>query len=68
LRRGSARQLAGHFQVRIADLVGENPNPADEDEKHVALFRELKQLSGPDLEAMRILRKRRQRLKDSERK
>jgi hypothetical protein len=45
--------------------VGENPNSADEDEKHVALFRELKQLSDPDLETIRILM---QRLKDSDRK
>jgi transcriptional regulator with XRE-family HTH domain len=57
-------KLATHFQVRIADLVGENPNSADEDEKHVALFRELKQLSDPDLETIRILM---QRLKDSDR-
>jgi hypothetical protein len=61
-------KLAAHFQVRIADLVGENPNAADEDEKHVALFRELKQLSDPDLETIRILMERMQRLKDSERK
>jgi transcriptional regulator with XRE-family HTH domain len=58
-------KLATHFQVRIADLVGENPNAADEDQKHVALFRELKQLSDPDLETIRILMKR---LKDPERK
>ena len=58
-------KLATHFQVRIADLVGENPNAADEDEKHVALFRELKQLSDPDLETIRLLM---QRLKDPDRK
>ncbi len=51
--------------MRIADLVGENPNAADEDEKHVALFRELKQLSDPDLETIRLLM---QRLKDPDRK
>ncbi len=44
-------KLATHFRVRIADLV--------------ALFRELKQLSDPDLETIRILM---QRLKDPERK
>jgi transcriptional regulator with XRE-family HTH domain len=59
------KKLATHFQVRIADLVGENPNSADEDEKHVALFRELKQLSDPDLETIRILM---QRLKGPDRK
>jgi transcriptional regulator with XRE-family HTH domain len=58
-------KLATHFQVRIADLVGENPNAEDEDEKHVALFRDLKQLSDPDLETIRLLM---QRLKDMKRK
>jgi len=60
-------KLAGHFQVRIAHLVGENPNPADEDEKHVALFRELTQVSDSDLETIRILMQRMQKLKDTER-
>jgi len=58
-------KLANHFNVGIADLVGENPDAPGEDQKHVALFRELKQLSEPDLETIRMLM---QRLKDAPRK
>ncbi|MFT3940329.1 helix-turn-helix domain-containing protein [Rhodopseudomonas sp.] len=58
-------KLATHFEVGIADLLGENPDAPEQDQKHVALFRELKQLSESDLETIRMLM---QRLKDSSRK
>lgn len=48
-------KLANHFKVRIADLVGENPEAADEDPELVAMYRELKELSPTDRETMRVL-------------
>jgi transcriptional regulator with XRE-family HTH domain len=51
-------KLANHFHVRIADLVGENPNAADEDADLVALYRELKELSDDDRETIRVLMQR----------
>ena len=59
------KKLANHFEVGIADLVGENPSAEGEEQKHIALFRELKELSDPDLETIKLLM---QRLKDSSRK
>lgn len=48
-------KLAGLFRVRIADLVGENPDAADEDPEMVAMFRDLKQLNARDRETIRVL-------------
>lgn len=48
-------RLAELFRIRIADLVGENPNAADEDPEMVAMFRDLKQLDEHDRETIRVL-------------
>lgn len=51
-------KLANHFKVRIADLVGENPEGAGEDGDLVAMYRELKDLSQDDRETIRLLMSR----------
>ena len=47
--------LATLFNVGVADLVGEDPSSAKEDPEMVALYRNLKQLDGRDLETIRVL-------------
>jgi transcriptional regulator with XRE-family HTH domain len=51
-------RLANHFKIRIADLVGENPEAVGEDGDLVALYRELKDLSPDDRETIRVLMSR----------
>lgn len=51
-------KLANHFKVRIADLVGENPEGEGEAADLVALYRELKELSSDDRETIRVLMER----------
>ena len=51
-------KLANHFKIRIADLVGENPEGVGEDGDLVALYRELKDLSQDDRETIRLLMSR----------
>ena len=48
-------KLAELFRVRVADLVGENPDNAEEEPEMVALFRDLKNLDEPDRETIRVL-------------
>ena len=48
-------KLADLFRVRIADLVGENPEAADEAPEMVAMFRDLKRLGERDRETIRLL-------------
>ena len=48
-------KLADLFRVRIADLVGENPDAPDEDPAVVAMFRDLKQLDERDRETIKVL-------------
>lgn len=48
-------KLAGLFRVRVADLVGENPDGVDEEPAMVAMFRELKTLEPRDRETIRVL-------------
>lgn len=48
-------KLADLFRVRIADLVGENPDAPDEDPEVVAMFRDLKQLDERDRETIKVL-------------
>lgn len=55
-------KLADLFQVRVADLVGENPEAEGEDPEVVAMFRDLKKLEREDRETIRVLM---ERLKDS---
>lgn len=48
-------KLADLFKVRIADLVGENPDAKSEDPAMVAMFRDLKRLDETDRETIRVL-------------
>lgn len=48
-------KLADLFRVRVADLVGENPDAADEEPGMVAMFRDLKKLEPRDRETIRVL-------------
>lgn len=57
-------KLADLFRVRVADLVGENPNGEDEEPELVAMFRDLKKLDPQDRDTIKVLmeefRRRRQ--------
>ncbi len=59
-------KFAGVFRMRVADLVGENPEGADEEPAMVAMFRDLKKLEPRDRETIRVLmdQLRRNRVKD----
>lgn len=59
-------KLADLFRVRVADLVGENPDGANEEPAMVAMFRDLKKLEPRDRETIRVLmdQLRQSRLKD----
>ena len=46
-------KLADLFRVSLADLVGENPDAADQDPEIVAMFRDLKGLKEEDRELVR---------------
>lgn len=48
-------KLATHFRVSIADLVGENPEGANEDPALVAMYRDLKTLTPQDRETIQML-------------
>lgn len=48
-------KLAELFRVRVADLVGENPDASEEPAEMVAMFRDLKKLEGQDREMIRML-------------
>ena len=48
-------KLADLFRVRVADLVGENPDAHDEDPEMIAMFRDLKGLGEDDRELIKGL-------------
>jgi transcriptional regulator with XRE-family HTH domain len=48
-------KLAELFRVRIADLVGDNPESEDEPAEMVAMFRDLKKLDDRDRDTIRML-------------
>lgn len=48
-------KFAGLFRVSVADLVGENPQAADNEPGMVAMFRDLKDLDDRDRETIRVL-------------
>lgn len=48
-------KLADLFRVRVADLVGENPEAEEQPAEMVALFRDLKSLDERDRETIRML-------------
>ncbi|MFL0354834.1 helix-turn-helix domain-containing protein [Erythrobacter sp. GH1-10] len=48
-------KLADLFRVRVADLVGENPDAEGEDPEIIAMFRDLKKLEDDDREIIKGL-------------
>lgn len=48
-------KLAELFRVRIADLVGDDPDAEDQPAEVVAMFRDLKSLQDDDRETIRML-------------
>jgi len=48
-------KLAELFRVRVADLVGDNPDAEDQPAEMVAMFRDLKNLREEDRETIRML-------------
>lgn len=48
-------KLAELFRVRVADLVGENPEADDQPQEMVAMFRDLKNLDPDDRETIRLM-------------
>ncbi|ODP38707.1 helix-turn-helix domain-containing protein [Sphingomonas turrisvirgatae] len=54
-------KLAELFRVRVADLVGENPESEEEPAEVVAMFRDLKKLDDRDRETIRMLMEQMQR-------
>lgn len=48
-------KLAELYRVRVADLVGDNPDADDQPAEMVAMFRDLKNLEGSDRETIRML-------------
>ena len=49
-------KLAELFRVRVADLVGDNPEADDQPPEMVAMFRDLKSLREEDRETIRMLK------------
>lgn len=57
-------KLAELFRVRVADLVGENPDAPNEDPAMVAMFRDLKKLGDRDRETIATLMEQMKRRRD----
>ena len=56
-------KLAEFFRVRVADLVGDSPDAADEPAEMVAMFRDLKQLDERDRKTIGMLMEQMKRRK-----
>ena len=48
-------KLAELFRIRVADLVGEDPDAEDQPAEMVAMFRDLKNLDDGDRDTIRML-------------
>lgn len=58
-------KLAEVFRVRVADLVGENPDAPNEDPAMVAMFRDLKKLDDRDRETIAALMEQMKRRREN---
>lgn len=47
--------IASFFKISVAELVGEDPNALNENPKLVALYRDLKELDGRDLNTITLI-------------
>lgn len=59
-------KLAELFRVRVADLVGENPDAAEEPAEMVAMFRDLKKLEKRDRDTIKMLMEQMKRPRESQ--
>lgn len=59
-------KLAELFRVRVADLVGENPEAEDQPAEMVAMFRDLKDLDDRDRATIRLLMETLKKQRDQE--
>ncbi len=59
-------RLADLFRVRVADLVGENPDGEDVEPEMVAMFRDLKSLDERDRAVIRGLMDQMKRTRDTQ--
>lgn len=59
-------KLAELYRVRVSDLVGENPNGADEPAEVVAMFRDLKNLDPADRETIKMMMETLKRRREQE--
>lgn len=57
-------KLAEVFRIRVADLVGENPDAPNEDPAMVAMFRDLKTLDERDRDTIAALMEQMKRRRD----
>ena len=57
-------KLAELFRVRVADLVGDNPEGEDQPAEMVALFRDLTKLEPGDRETIRMMMESMRRAKE----
>ncbi|MCP4122532.1 MAG: helix-turn-helix transcriptional regulator [Bacteroidetes bacterium] len=55
-------KLASFYRLKIADLVGENPESETEDGEIVAMYRDLKVLEFEDRETIKLLMERLKKL------
>jgi transcriptional regulator with XRE-family HTH domain len=49
------KKLSRCFDVSVADLIGENPASDSEESEVVAMYRDLKELTPADREALRVM-------------
>lgn len=59
-------KLADLFRMRVADLVGENPDNADQEPEMVAMFRDLKRLDERDRDTIRVLMEQLRRRREAD--
>ena len=57
-------KLADLFRVRVADLVGENPEGEDQPPEMVAMYRDLTKLDDRDREMIRLMMESMRRAKE----
>jgi transcriptional regulator with XRE-family HTH domain len=57
-------KLADLFRVRVADLVGENPEAEDQPPEMVAMYRDLTKLDDRDREMIRLMMESMRRAKE----
>lgn len=60
-------KLAELFRVRVADLVGDNPDADDQPAEVVAMFRDLKNLSEGDRETIKMMMETLKKRREQER-